>query len=525
MPGRPNSLFSLGANLLTARTAFKLRWSRGSAGAQQRAFHKIVRGLAATAFWRQAGVEAGMGYEDFRTRVVPRTYESLRPAIERMRDGERDVLWPGACAFFAQSAGTSDGAKRLVPVTPPMLRHFRQGCRDALLYYSARTGHAGVFHGQHLVLSGSMTLQPLQEGQANRAFAGEWPAVAALSLPSWLDACLYRPGAEVAALVDWESKIEALAAQTAKTDVALLAGVPPWVLAFADRLRAQRPGTLQDIWPNLECVVHGGMSVDPYRAELKAAVGKGVALHEVYAAAEGVFAAQDTGSDGQMRVIDDAGLFFEFIPLAEYDEAQLETAGFKAVRLAEVGAGVDYVVLLTTPAGLARYVLGDIVRFASTAPARLQVVGRVRHQLRAFGERIQEKDVSDILITVCNRHRWSIAQFHVAPLPARTLTGGARGRHEWWVELRPGTKETPTGPQMGAELENELQRLNPDYAALRTAGRIDPPVVRLVMPGVFRHWLQFHDKWGGQNKMPRCRNDRLIADQLAQLTRFAGDEG
>jgi hypothetical protein len=172
---------------------------------------------------------------------------------------------------------------------------------------------------------------------------------------------------------------------------------------------------------------------------------------------------------------------------------------------------------------LVRHVIGDVVRFTSTTPPRLVYVGRTKLRLHAFGENVIEKQLTDTLVTICRRQNWTIANFHVAPLFAGTPARPARGRHEWWVELHPGTNMTPKGPEMAAALDTELQRLSADYAAKRREGRMEPPFVRLVMPGVFEHWLTFKGKWGGQNKTPRCRSDRLVADELAQITNFALD--
>ena len=184
---------------------------------------------------------------------------------------------------------------------------------------------------------------------------------------------------------------------------------------------------------------------------------------------------------------------------------------------------MDYVLAVTTPAGLARYVVGDVVRFTSTLPPRLVYVGRTKLRLDAFGVSLPEKALTDALVALCQRHSWTIVNFLVAPLFAATMTGQQRGRHEWWIELRPGTVATPTGPHMAAELDAELLRVNPDYALRRRTGTIDPPFVRLVMPGVFDHWLRYQNTWGGEHKLPRCRSDRAVADELAKITHFARD--
>jgi hypothetical protein len=529
MPAWPKSFLTFGANLLTARTAMRLRRRDRAVQAQRTAFRSLLRHLEAASYWRDAGVVASMSYEQFRSRVAPRTHAALATPIARMQAGEADVLWPGTCTLFAASAGTTTGEARVVPVTTPMLAHFRTACRDALLYYTARTGHVGVFHGRHLFLTGSTALQPVATGTNHPAFVGAWPAIAQLNLPRWAETQVYEPGTTVAAMTDWPAKIEAIIGRTANADITLLAGMPPWVLSFAETLQAKRAeagqpiDNLQALWPNLECFVHGGTPVAPYQSELRKLLGPGVEFHEVYAAAEGIFAAQDTAVAGELRLFSTMGVFFEFLPLTDFDPSRLDSIGEKAVGLADVQPGVPYVLLLTTPAGLARYVVGDIVRFTSLEPPRITYVGRTALQLSAFGEHVIEKDVMDVLLSVCQRHRWTIVNFHVAPLFDVDLTGQARGRHEWWVELKPGTVETPTGPQMAVELDTELQRVNPAYATRRGAGRIDSPTVRLVMPGVFRHWMRFHGKIDGQHRVARCRSDRLIADELAQITKFARD--
>jgi hypothetical protein len=187
------------------------------------------------------------------------------------------------------------------------------------------------------------------------------------------------------------------------------------------------------------------------------------------------------------------------------------------VPLAGVQVGVDYALVMTTPAGLARYVIGDIVRFVSTVPPRLVYVGRTKLQLSAFGEHVIEKEVTDALSTVCRRHDCTIGNFHVAPIFANAATKQKLGQHEWWIELRSGSSPTVTRAQLESDLDTELQRLNEDYEAKRQGGGLAPPTVRLVAPGTFEHWLRLKGKWGGQHKMPRCRSDRAVADALARL--------
>ncbi len=526
MSALPKPLVLLGASVRTAGTALRLRYGSGAVTAQHRTWRTLMGRFATTVHGRAAHLGAGLSYAQFQARVPLQTYEQITPLIERMKRGEADMLWPGQCSFYALSAGTTTGRSKSLPVTGEMIAHFRRATLAAEFYYTARAGHAGVFRGRHLFLGGSTALAPLPETRPFEAYAGDLSSIIAFSLPAWAEKHLYEPGSEIARIDDWDAKIKAIAERCWQRDITLLAGMPSWLLFLAEALRArarshQRPiSQLKEIWPNLECLVHSGIPIGPFADELRQTLGLGVNFHEVYTSAEGFIAAQDREASHGLRLMADAGLFFEFLPMRDYDESRLASLGAKAVPLEGVKTGVDYALLLTTPAGLCRYALGDVVRFLATEPPRLIYVGRTRLQLRAFGENVVEKEITDALAGVCARHGWQIVNFHTAPVFTSSLTGQTRGRHEWWVELKPGTIETPTGPALAAELDTALQHLNADYAARRKSGILDSPVVRLVMPGVFEQWMRHRSRWGGQHKMPRCRSDREIADELAQLARF-----
>jgi hypothetical protein len=527
MPVWPKSFYTFGVSLRTAATEWKLRHRRTAVATQQRAWRDLLPRLAAARFWQEAGVETGMSYEQYQQRVPLQTPESLAPAIAKMHAGTTDVLWPGRCAVFARTAGTSTGTPRLVPVTEEMLGHFRRAGYDAALYYTVRARHAGAFRGRHLLFGSPPVLTPTRDRA--ETFVGDISGIAALNLPRWAERHLYEPGASVAALPDWNARLEAIATRSCPRDITLLGGYPSWLITLADLLRKRCSDgkvvtpTLQAVWPNLECCVHTGLVATPYLPQLRAALGSGVTLHEVYAATEACIATQDAESRDGLRLMADMGIFFEFVPLADFDSLPFEQLGARAVPLSGVVAGVPYVLVLTTPGGLARYVLGDIARFTTTDPHRIVYLGGTLQRLNTFGEQVLERDLCEALATVCQRRDWSIVNFHVAPLFAASPTGQRRGRHEWWVELKPGTVATPTGPQMAAELDQELQRANDAYAGRRAAGSLEAPFVRLVMPGVFEHWLRFHGRWGDQHKVPRCRGDRAVADELAKITNFAVD--
>jgi hypothetical protein len=265
------------------------------------------------------------------------------------------------------------------------------------------------------------------------------------------------------------------------------------------------------------------MDPAPYLAEVKTELGSRTRRHEVYAAPEGIFAVQDQDRAQGLRLVTDAGIFFEFLPLETYDPSRLNQLGPKALPLAEVKTDVDYALIVTTPAGLVRHVVGDIVRFTSVRPPRLVVRGRLAHRLDLFGERVDERALTDAILTVCRERQWRLTEFHVAPLISRNLAGQNRGRHEWWVELQAGTVANPTGPVLALELDRQLSATCPAYAACRQSGQLEAPFVRLVMPGVFKHWCQHRGTLGGENKLPHCRSDRRYADELAAVAQFAAD--
>ncbi len=525
----PKRLYSLGLGFRTAATEWKLRQLRSGAQAQERILESLLPRLAATSVWSRLGIEPGMAYETFRARVPLHTYEQLAPAIARMTHGEADVLWPGRCTLFALTAGTTTGERRPIPMTEEMLSTVRRAGLDALLYYTVRARHAAVFRGRHLLFGGTTALQPLHD-EPQTGYAGDLSGIAALTLPAWADKHLYEPGAHLAQIEDWNTQLEAVITRTKGRDISLLAGFPQWTLSLALALREdcsagrRRMTNLQAIWPNFECYIHTGTPVAPFFEPLREVLGPTVKFHEVYAATEAVVAAQDGETMQGLRLMDNAGTFFEFLPMPEFSGAHPHEAGENAIPLGEVKTGIDYALVVTNATGFARYLLGDIVRFTSVSPPRLHYVGRTALRLDTVGECATEKDLTEALVAVCRRRNWTIVNFHVAPLPASgNDSAQRRGGHEWWVELRPGTATTPTGPQIANDLDGEMVRLNEAYGRLRRSGTLAAPLVRLVMPGVFEHWARFRKAWGGQHQMPRSRPDRVIADELGEITHFAND--
>ncbi len=526
MPVLPKSVLVFSASLQTARIARQIRHKDNGAGAQAVALHQLLAQQARTDFGREHGIEPGLRYETFRQRVPLQDYDRLLPYLERMRAGEPDVLSPGRCSSFAATAGTTHATSKTIPVNDAMRAHFHRAGLHALFCYTARAGHRRTLDGRQLLLGASTSLAPIAAAEPLAAQEGSLAGVIGCDLPPWAARHFLAPTATVAGMPTGPQKIAALAADTFSQDVRLLAASPNWLLACApallrERERQGKPAPdLQAIWPQLGVYVHGGSPLTPFRDEIRRLVGRTVDFHEIYAAAEGFFAAQDGSEDEGLRLFTGAGIFFEFIPVADFFGTTREHAGAKAVPIEDVTPGRDYVVVLTTPAGLTRYLLEDIVRFTSTQPPRLMHVGRTPTGLNSLGEMVNERDLREALATVCQRHNWSVTHFHVAPLSTSSLTGQSRGRHEWWLELKPGTMETPRGPAIAPELDAELRVRSAPYHARRNSGGIEVPLVRLVMPGVFENWMRHQPGWSPARKLPGSRGDRQIADALAAIARF-----
>ena len=515
----PRFLVNFWAGYCVTRFVRRLKSLGRGVEAQHLAFAGLMARLTDTEFGRSHGLSASTTYEYFRESVPPRTYEYFEPLVRRMVAGEAGVLSAGRCHFFVETAGTSADKPKLLPVPEAMLEHYRHGLRDALYLYAAKAGHTGVFLGRHLHVGASTALT-----EESGAYRTSLDGMLTLCLAPWAEANLHSPPPAVARLPEGAEKIQATARCMVHRDVTLVGGTPATVCAAAHAARdaassgKRRMTNLQAMWPNLECYIYTGAPLGLYAEALRNALGPTVNFHEIYAAAEGIIAAQDGGHPVGLRLLTDAGLFFEFLPLREFNEDTLTNAGSRCLPLEKVQPGIDYVLLVTTPAGLCRYVPGDIVRFVSVDPPRLHFAGRTKLQLNAFGERVTERELFETLFAVCSRNGWQAVNFHVAPYQRRVAAGQTVCCHEWWLELRTHTVKTPTANVLAPELDAEMAHRNSDYAAKRASGSLALPCVRLVMPGVFEQWAQSQHKTAG--KMPCCRSDRIIADQLDALAGF-----
>ena len=484
------------------------RWSADAVGRQEKIFHDLIRRAAGTAFGRDHRFSEIDNYEDFKQAVPIRDYEGLKDYVERLKNGEPDVLWPGKPAYFAKTSGTTSGVKYIPMSKESTPLHFGTA-RNATFNYFARTGNGRWLDGKMIFLSGSPELDEVAgvptgrlSGISNHLVPG-W--LRTNQLPSWRTNCIE----------DWEEKLERIVDETVNADMRLISGIPPWVQMYYERL-LQRTGksTVKEIFPNYSLFVYGGVNFEPYRAKLEALVGGPVDSVETYPASEGFIAFQDIFSGGPtssrattnpgLLLNADAGMFFEFVPADE-----IFRKNPTRLWLRDVEVGVNYALILNTNAGLWGYNIGDTVQFVSKNPYRIVVSGRVKHFISAFGEHVIGKEVEEALLPVANAAGIRITEFTVAPQV--TPPEGGMPYHEWFIEFDNLPDDLDA---FARDVDTRMRAQNIYYDDLITGNILRTLKIRPLQRDAFREYMKSQGKLGGQNKVPRLANDRKIAGEL-----------
>ena len=465
----------------------------------------LVKGAAQTAFGRDHGLDGLAAISDARDRraafkaAVPvRDYEGLKPYVERVVAGERDVLWPGLPKYFCKTSGTTSGAK-YIPLTADSLPNHIGSARRALLHHIARTGSAEFVGGKMIFLQGSPTLTETAGGVP----LGRLSGIVAHHIPSYLQRNRL-PTWETNTMEDWEEKVDAIVRETAGQDLRLISGIPSWVQMYFERLLAHTgKANVREVFPNFSLFVFGGVAYAPYADRFRELIGADVPRVETYPASEGFIAYQDGDPGEGLLVNANDGLFLEFIPADEYGRPDARRLG-----LGEVELGVNYAVVVSSNAGLWGYDLGDTVRFVSLAPAQVLVTGRIKHFTSAFGEHVIAEEVEGAMAHAVAEVGGQVVEFHVAPQvnPTEGLP-----YHEWFVEFAVAPADAVA---LAEALDRGLQERNPYYRDLITGSVLRPAVLTALPEGAFRAAMARRGKLGGQNKVPRLANDRAMAEQL-----------
>ena len=440
-------------------------------------------------------------YREFSARVPVSTYESYHKFIDRSLKGEQNIFWPTAIKWFAKSSGTTNAKSKFIPVSNASLEncHYAAG-KDLLCMYLNNNPESELFNGKNLRLGGSKELY-----EENGTVFGDLSAILIDNMPFWAEFSS-TPNNKVSLMSDWQVKMQAIVEETKSENVTSLAGVPSWMLVLLNNvMETTGHSNILELWPNLEVYFHGGVSFLPYASEYKKIIpSKSFRYYEAYNASEGFFAIQDRNHSHELMLMLDYGIFYEFIPMETYG-----TKNQKVIPLYEVEKGKNYAMVITTNAGLWRYQIGDTVRFTCIDPYRIRVTGRTKHFINVFGEELIVENTDKALEIVSKKIGCRIRDYSVAPIFMR---GKEKGAHEWLIEFKTPPKDINYFTEL---LDNALKALNSDYEAKRYNNTtLNIPKVVVARKGLFQDWLKSLNKLGGQHKVPRLSNSRLLLDAL-----------
>lgn len=479
---------------------------------QDELLKKLLSTAKRTHFGKEYEFDSIKSFEIFKQRVPVQTYEDIYPYIHEVMQGAPNVLWPSDIKWFAKSSGTTNDQSKFIPVSQEAIEdcHFKGG-KDMLALYCNNYPETQLFTGKGLALGGSHQINQLN----GDSFYGDLSAVLMQNLPSWAQ-MIRTPELSIALLDDWEDKIEKIARHTIKEDVVSIAGVPTWTLVLLNWiLDYTGKNNIHDIWPNLEVYYHGGVSFVPYRSQFEQLLGKDFHFMETYNASEGFFGIQDQPHSEDMLMMLDYGIFFEFVPLDELGKK------FPiSYSITEVEMNVPYAVVITTNAGLWRYLIGDTVRFTSLDPVRFKIVGRTRLFINAFGEELMIENADFGIEEACRLTDAEVVEYTAAPI---YMEAGKRGGHEWLVEFKKAPNNMETFVRV---LDESMQQVNSDYRAKRAKDiALAAPLVKVMPSGTFYDWLKRKGKLGGQHKVPRLSNQRTVLEEILNVVALEEVEG
>lgn len=473
---------------------------------QERTLSFLLLEGAQTAYGKKYNFQALENYAQFSANVPLTDYGILKPYIDRAIDGECDLLWPGQTKWFAKSSGTTADRIKILPITESsLLENHYAGGKDLLAQYYHNFEGRKLYNAKHLIVGGTGKIEQHSDG----VFIGDLSAIIINNLPIWTE--LRRtPKKEIALLENWEEKLERMAASVCKENICIIAGVPSWTLLLLQKVLVHANAqTIQEVWPNLELYIHGGMSFTPYKGAFEKIIGKpDMNYVENYNASEGYFGLQDQKDSKDLLLLTNSEVFYEFIPMDSFEGLDSK----KVLSLEEVQPDTDYALVITTSSGLWRYIIGDTIRFTQTEPYRFVVSGRTAHYINAFGEKLIIEHADKALSNTCKIHQVQIREYTVAP----DFNGAAAvGAHHWLIEFESNPSDLEAFIQT---LDSQLKNENADYDAKRKGNiNIGFPLVSIAAPGTFHQWLKNKGKLGGQHKIPRLQNnDTLLKEIMCQ---------
>ena len=472
------------------------KWIRNPLLAQQKTFDFLIQKAKSTDFGRDHGFNKIKDYKDFQASVPIRDYEGHRVYVDKMLEGAISVLWPGKPLYYAKTSGTTSGVK-YIPLTKDSMPTHITAARDALLNYIYETGKTNFVNGKQIFLQGSPTLK-----SKNRNVIGRLSGIVAHYVPKYLQKNR-MPSWETNCIEDWETKVDAIVRETLTENMSLIAGIPSWVQMYFEKLIEKTGIPVGNTFPDFSLFVYGGVNYEPYRPLFEKLVGRKLDSIELFPASEGFFAYQDQQNDKGLLLLLNNQIFYEFIKADEFGEQNQ-----KRHTLGEVELNVNYVLILSTSAGLWAYNIGDTVCFVSLEPYRLVVTGRIKHFISAFGEHVIGKEVETAMQQACQESDIQVKEFTVAPKidPEEGLP-----YHEWFIEFENPPQDTEN---LAQKLDQSMQEQNVYYEDLLKGSVLRTLVITTVADGGFQQYIKSIGKLGGQNKVPRLSNDRKIVDKL-----------
>ena len=438
-------------------------------------------------------------HEEFRQAVPIRDYEQYKKYIDQVKEGKHNILWKGRPIYFAKTSGTTSGVK-YIPISKESIPNHINTARNALLCYMSETGNTGFADGKLIFLSGSPELERISDIPTGRL-----SGIVNHHIPKYLRSN-QLPSYETNCIEDWETKLDKIVGETVEQDMRLISGIPPWMQMYFDRLIALKGKKIAELFPNLSVIVHGGVNFEPYKAKLFESIGKKIHAIETFPASEGFFAFQDSQEKEGLLLNTNSGIFFEFIPAGEIFQENP-----KRISLKDVQVGENYAMIINNNAGLWAYNLGDTIKFHSVEPYRIVVTGRIKHFISAFGEHVIGEEVEQSLMKAAESQGVHITEFTVAPLIGQ---GDGKSCHEWFIEF----ENRPADIKRFAEIVDEnLRKKNIYYDDLIRGNILMPLNIRPVRKNGFIDYMKSVGKLGGQNKVPRLSNDRVVASQLEKF--------
>lgn len=479
-------------------------WKNHPIEAQRDVLQNLVTAAQYTEFGRKYNFSQLFTVRSFKQAVPIHDYENLKPYVERIMQGEQNVLWNTPIYWFAKSSGTTSAKSKFIPVSDESLQdcHYK-AAKDVLTMYYHFNPESELLTGKGLVIGGSHTINQVNP----EAQYGDLSAVLLQNSPFW-GHWLRTPDLDIALMDEWESKIEKLAESTIKENVTSISGVPTWTLVLFKRiLEITGKKSMMEVWPSLELFMHGGVSFTPYKEQFKKLIGKDIHYLEMYNASEGFIAASDKPDEEGILLFLDHGIFYEFMPVSEFGNDHPQTIGLRDVELEK-----NYAPVISTNGGLWRYLLGDTIQFTSLRPYKIKVSGRLKHFINAFGEEVIVDNTDQAIAAACEKTGAVVNDYTAAPV---YFSDAHNGAHEWLIEF----EKEPADPDLFVkELDAALKNINSDYEAKRHKNiALRMPVVHALKKGAFSEWLRSKGKLGGQHKVPRLSNDRTLIDEIKGL--------